>query len=73
MDQWLLAVTSDLAKGLAKDLEVPSTGPVLCHFSLPPFSLPCVVPYVAFHSTVVNQNITWLLFKPSFLWPNTVG
>ena len=38
MDQWLLAVTSDpAAKGPAKDLEVAGTGPVHCHFSLPPF------------------------------------
>ena len=38
MDQWLLAVTSDLAaKGSAKDLEVAGAGPVHCHFSLPPF------------------------------------
>ena len=39
MDQWLLAVTSDLAaKGSAKDLEVAGVaGQVHCHFSLPPF------------------------------------
>ena len=38
MDQWLLAVTSDLvAKGSAKDLEVVGAGPVHCHFSSPPF------------------------------------
>ena len=37
MDQWLLAVTSDLAaKGSAKDLEVAGAGPVHCHFFLPP-------------------------------------
>ena len=53
MDQWLLAVTRDpAAKGLAKDLEVVGAGPVHCHFSLPPSSLPCVVPNVnvVFHS-----------------------
>ena len=38
MDQWLLAVTSDLAaKGSAKDLEVASADPVHCHFPFPPF------------------------------------
>ena len=38
MDQWLLAVTSDLAaKGSVKDLEVASAGSVHCHLSLPPF------------------------------------
>ena len=37
MDQWLLAVTSDLAaKGSAKDLEVAGAGPVHCHFPFPP-------------------------------------
>ena len=73
MDQWLLVVTSDLAKGSAKDLEVAGSGLVLCHFTFPPLSLLCVVLIVAFYSSVVNQNFTWLLFKPSFTWPNTVG
>ena len=52
MDQWLLAVTSDLAaKRLAKDLEVASAGPVHCHiFPSPLHSLPCVVSNVVFHS-----------------------
>ena len=37
MDQWMLAVTSgSVAKGLAKDLEVPGSGLEHCHFSLPP-------------------------------------
>ena len=37
MDQWLLAVTSNpAAKGLAKDLEIASAGPIHCHFYLLP-------------------------------------
>ena len=37
MDQWLLAVTNDPAvTGSAKDLDVAGSGPVHCHFSLPP-------------------------------------
>ena len=43
-------VTSDpAAKGSAKDLEVAGAGPVHCHFSFPPLSLPCVVPNVGFY------------------------
>ena len=50
MDQWLLAVTSDpAAKGSAKDLKIAGAGPVHFHFSLPPLSLPCVVPNVVFY------------------------
>ena len=49
MNQWLLVVSSNpAAKGLAKDLEIASAGPVHCHFSLHP-SLPCVVMNVVFH------------------------
>ena len=67
-------MTSDLAaRGSTKDLEVAGAGPVHCHFTFPPLFLQCEVPNVAFHSTVVNQNFMWLLFKPSFTWPNALG
>ena len=61
MDQWLLAVTSDLAaKGSAKDLEVAGAGPFTAIFPSLLNSLPCVVPNVVIYSQNTHNHMTLL-------------
>ena len=66
MDQWLLAVTSDLAtEGLLKIWRLPV--PFTAIFPIPPLSLPCVVQNVVFQ--LIER---WGLCRCKQHWCNTL-
>ena len=71
MDQWLLAVTSDLAaKGSAKDLEVAGAGPVHRNFFFPPsFLTMCISKRCLSSLTLQNyKNICTVYGKCVCVW-----